>query len=113
VAPGPEVDTENPKKLAVLLQDDLRAPSDKPAVRGVGHPEARDVALADGIEHAPPDSEACVDAIRALRGIGMRGLAGHEILDVAPREVQVVLLWREHEARGLRTTIHLLPPMAK
>ena len=71
------------------------------------HAEARDIAFAHHIEDAPPDSEARVDAIGALLGIGVRSLAGHEVLDVARREEQVVLIGGENQARGLRA-VHLL-----
>jgi hypothetical protein len=69
--------------------------------------KAREIALADGIEHAAPHGKARVDAIRALLGIGVRCLVGDEILDVAPREEQVVLIWREHQTSSPRA-IHLL-----
>jgi hypothetical protein len=82
VAPGLQVDTKQPKQLVVFLQKDFGAPSDRPTVCGVDHAEAREVALADGIEHTAPDSKARVDAIRALLRIRIGRLAGHEILDV-------------------------------
>jgi hypothetical protein len=55
VAPGFEVDAEQPKQLPVLLQEYLGAPSDWAAADGMDHAEARNITLADGIEHAPPD----------------------------------------------------------
>jgi hypothetical protein len=86
VASGFEVHTQQAERLPALLQEDLGAPSDRPPIRGMDHAEARRIALADGVENATPGREALVDAIRTLLWIGIVGLLGHEMFDVAPRE---------------------------
>jgi hypothetical protein len=72
-------------------------------LRGVNHTEARHVALADRVEHAAPHRKASVDAIRVLLGLRIGCLAGDEILEIARREVQVLLVRGKHQSRDLRT----------
>ena len=84
MAPRLEMNAEQPKQLPVLLHEDLGAPTDWAAICDMDNTEARDITLADGIEDAAADGEPGIDAIRALLGIGVYGLAGDEVLDVAP-----------------------------
>jgi hypothetical protein len=65
--------------------------------------EARNIPFADRIEHAAADGEARVDPIRAFLGLGVRGLAGHQILDIARREEEIVRVGGKHPTCRLRT----------
>ena len=61
MTPGFEVHTQQLERVAVLLHEDLGAPSDRSAIRGMDHPQARHIALADRVKHATPDREPRVE----------------------------------------------------